>query len=37
MSTIGFDATMVVEGVWGGGCDVEEGAFMYVLFLKFPI
>jgi hypothetical protein len=28
---------MVVEGVGGEGCDVGEGAIMYMLFLKFKI
>jgi hypothetical protein len=32
MPTIGFDAA---NG--GGGCDVGEGAIMYMLFLKFKI
>jgi hypothetical protein len=32
MSTIGFDAT---NG--GGGCDMGEGAIVYMLFLKFKI
>jgi hypothetical protein len=28
---------MVVAGVGGGGCDVREGAIVYMLFLKFQI